>query len=323
MRAPVKIDELVCQVGAPSASPPATGPNEVEPETLIRQADVALYRAKREGRGQFRFFEPEMDARSAPRARLEMELRQALAAGQVTPYYQPLVDLDRHRSRASRRCRAGSSPAGDVPPEVFIPIAEDSGLIGELGDQLLARPASTPAPGPSDSTLAFNISPVQLRDATARPARAGHLRETGLPPSRLELEITESAIVGDSRGAGRSLDRACAAPACASRSTISAPAIPASTTCAAPFDKIKIDRSFVDAARRRRATARAIVRAIIGLGQRPRPGRPPPRASRPRASLLISRRRAATRARATCSARRCPASEVRALLRKPAVAKVA
>jgi diguanylate cyclase (GGDEF)-like protein len=234
-------------------------------DTLVRRADLALYRAKAEGRSITRFFEPAMDAHVERRTTIERELRSAIAANQIEVHYQPLVSLDGGRIIGFEALARWNSPAlGTVFPNVFIAIAEESGLIHRLGEQLLRIACRDAKSWPDEYTLAFNISPMQLRDPTLGLRVLAILGETGLPPSRLELEITESAIVGDALLAQRVIDELRGAGVRIALDDFGTGYATMSQLLSFRFDKIKIDRSFVSNLGNDTGSE-VIVRAIIGL----------------------------------------------------------
>ncbi len=168
-----------------------------DPAELVRKADIALYRAKGLGRSAMSFFEPDMDAHIRERDGLERELRAALAAGLIEPWYQPLIDLKTGNIRGFEALARWNRPEGEIGPERFIPLAEDCGLIGPLTDFLLSKACAQAAAWPHGLELAFNVSPVLLRDAAFGLRVLERLNRSGLAPNRLELEITESALVQD------------------------------------------------------------------------------------------------------------------------------
>ena len=254
--------ETALGVGIGIAVSPDDG---VTADDLVRRADLALYRAKAEGHSFTRFFEPAMDAHVERRTTIERELRAAVADQNIEVHYQPLVHLDGDRIIGFEALARWTSPTlGVVVPNVFITIAEECGLIHRLGDQLLRTACRDALDWPSDFTLAFNISPLQLRDPTFGLRVLGILGETGLPPARLELEITESAIVGDALLAQRMIDQLRAAGVRIALDDFGTGYATMSQLLAFRFDKIKIDRSFVsnlDSG----SDSKIIVRAIIGL----------------------------------------------------------
>jgi diguanylate cyclase (GGDEF)-like protein len=236
-------------------------------DDLVRRADLALYRAKAEGRSLTRFFEPAMDAHVERRTAIESELRKAVAGETIAVHYQPLVHLDGGRIIGFEALARWTNPVlGSVPPDVFIPIAEECGLIHRLGDQLLRTACREAVRWPIDFTLAFNISPLQLRDPTLGLRVLAILGETGYPPARLELEITESAIVGDALLAQHLIDELRNAGVRIALDDFGTGYATMSQLLAFRFDKIKIDRSFV---RNLGGTdgSEVIVRAIIGLAK--------------------------------------------------------
>ena len=234
---------------------------------IMRRADVALYKAKTDRRTATRFFDDEMDRYVRERETMERELRKAVAAEDIRPEFQPLVDLTTKQIIGFEAlARWDHKELGEIPPERFIPIAEDCGLIGELGDQLLRRACRAASDWPAHVTLAFNISPVQLRDRTLGLRILSILGETGISPQRLELEITESALVHDLTAAQETLG--------ALRDVGVRIALDDFGTGYSSLyhlrnfklDKIKIDRSFVANMSSERESAE-IVTALVGLGQ--------------------------------------------------------
>lgn len=236
-------------------------------DDLVRRADLALYRAKAEGRSFTHFFEPAMDAYVERRAMVESELRAAVAAEQVDVHYEPLVNLIGDRIIGFEALARWHSPAlGQVEPHVFLTVAEECGLIHRLGDQLLRAACREAMNWPDDFTLAFKISPLQLRNATMGLRVLGILGETGLPPARLELEITESAIVSEPILAQRLIDELRAARVRIALRDFGTGRATMSQLLSLRFDRIKIDRSFVSSLGSNQGS-RGNVRAIIGLAQ--------------------------------------------------------
>jgi len=246
----------------------AVAPNDGHTaDDLVRRADLALYRAKAEGRSCTRFFEPAMDAHVERRRLIERELRSATAGNQIEVHYQPLVNLGGDRIVGFEALARWQSPVlGTVAPSVFITIAEESGLIHRLSDQLLRIACREARNWPEHLTLAFNISPVQLRDATLGLRVLAILGETGLSPQRLELEITESAIVGDGPLARQMIDELRAAGVRIALDDFGTGYATMSQLLSFRFDKIKIDRSFVERLGSN-SGSEVIVRAIIGLAK--------------------------------------------------------
>jgi diguanylate cyclase (GGDEF)-like protein len=238
-----------------------------EHDEIVRRADLALYRAKAEGRSTIRFFEAAMDAHVERRMRIERELRNALAARSIVPHYQPLVSLvDNRVIGFEALARWESEELGIIPPAVFIPIAEETGIIGELGDQLLRRACLDGMAWPADIKLAFNISPIQLRDGSLGLRVLNILADTGFDPHRLELEITESALVDNLEMAQQVIGQLRQAGVRIALDDFGTGYATLGQLQKLHLDKIKIDRSFVD----RLDTdneSRVIVQAILGLAK--------------------------------------------------------
>jgi diguanylate cyclase (GGDEF)-like protein len=234
-------------------------------DELVRRADLALYRAKAEGQSTVRFFESEMDAHVEQRMRIERELRNALAAQTIVPYYQPLVSIADNRVIGFEAlARWQNEELGFISPVVFIPIAEECGLIGELGEQLLRRACMDAATWPADIKLAFNISPLQLRNASLGLRILSILGSTGFDPHRLEIEITESALVENLEVAQRVIDQLRQAGIRIALDDFGTGYATLRQLQTLHLDKIKIDRSFVDRVSNDKESM-VIVRAILGL----------------------------------------------------------
>ncbi len=233
---------------------------------LMHRADVGLHRAKAEGRGCFRFFDPGTDARVRAVAQLGSELRQAVADEDVVPHFQPLIDLVTGGLVGVEMLARWPHPArGMISPGEFIPLAEDSGLIGPLTVSLLRQGCRAAQGWPSPVTLAFNLSPLQLRDPALPSTIAGVLAETGFPAARLELEVTESALVGDLALARRLLEEIKALGVRLALDDFGTGYSSLRHLQLLPFDKLKIDQSFVGAMVADRESAK-IVSAVVGLG---------------------------------------------------------
>jgi predicted signal transduction protein with EAL and GGDEF domain len=185
----------------------ALGPLDgATPDTLVRNAEIALYRAKADGRGRHCFFEPAMDAAMQARRSLELGLRDALAKGEFELHYQPLFDLRQWRVCGFEALLRWRRPGiGLVPPSDFIPLAEETGLITPIGEWVLRQACTDAAQWPAWVKVAVNLSPVQFRSAGAVPVVRAALAASGLRPDRLELEITESLLVQDLRAAAARL----------------------------------------------------------------------------------------------------------------------
>ena len=236
-------------------------------EAVLRRADIALQQAKESGRASVRFFEPAMNERVETRAWIERGLRAALPANSITPAYQPLVTLkDSVITGFEVLARWESPDFGMVPPDIFIPIAEETGLIKELGDRLLRQACRDAAAWPSNLVLAFNISPRQLQDSTLGLRILAILAEAGFSPHRLEVEITETALVGEVEIARKVIGDLRTAGVRIALDDFGTGYATLSQLVALRFDKIKIDRSFIGRIGKD-GDSTVIVRAIIGLVQ--------------------------------------------------------
>jgi len=235
-------------------------------DRLLKNADMALYRAKGDGKGTFRYFEAEMDARAQARRRLEVDLRTALAAGEFVLHYQPLVDL---ASSAITGCEAlirwPHATRGMIPPCDFIPIAEETGLISQIGTFVLRRACADAARWPAHVKVAVNLSPVQFRTGNLLQTVIDALDACKLSPRRLELEITETLLLERSESVLATLHALRALGVRISMDDFGTGYSSLSYLRSFPFDKIKIDRSFIHGLQTQ-ADSQAIVRAIVSLG---------------------------------------------------------
>jgi EAL domain-containing protein (putative c-di-GMP-specific phosphodiesterase class I) len=232
---------------------------------LVRRADRALYRAKSEGRSSIRFFEPEMDAHVTRRMQIERELRSAVASGLIQPHYQPLVSLEGNQIIGFEAlARWESKNLGFVPPDVFIPLAEELGLIGILGDQLFQRACADANQWPSPLILAFNISAIQLREPAFGLRILSMLDQSGFSPRRLEIEITETALVDNVEIARVVIDELRAAGVRIALDDFGTGYATLTQLLSFHLDKIKIDQSFVSCIANNKDSL-VIVRAILGL----------------------------------------------------------
>ncbi|MFZ5736499.1 MAG: bifunctional diguanylate cyclase/phosphodiesterase [Pseudomonadota bacterium] len=237
----------------------------VDLDQLVKNADLAMYSAKAEGRRTFRFFEPEMDAVAKARRQLEFDLRSAVADHAFEIHYQPLVDLG---SGAITGCEAllrwRHPTRGMISPAEFIPIAEDTGLINEIGAWTLATACSEAATWDADITLAVNISPVQFRQPSLALLVASVLGASRLPANRLELEITEAVLIHDDDAALSTLTQLRALGVRISLDDFGTGYSSLSYLQRFPFDKIKIDRSFVGDIGTAEGSS-AIVQAVVNI----------------------------------------------------------
>jgi diguanylate cyclase (GGDEF)-like protein/PAS domain S-box-containing protein len=236
------------------------------PEQLLKNADMALYRAKTDGRGVYRFFEPEMDARMQARHALELDLRKAIVQGEFELLYQPLVDI---RTEEVNGCEAlirwKHPERGMILPLEFIPLAEETGLIVPIGEWVLRQACMEAAIWPSHVKIAVNLSPVQLKSKSLLTTVTMALAASGLSPSRLELEITETVLLQESDSTLAILHQLRAIGIGISMDDFGTGYSSLSYLRKFPFDKIKIDRSFI-----RDVSAGgdsvAIVRAVAAMG---------------------------------------------------------
>jgi diguanylate cyclase (GGDEF)-like protein len=215
-------------------------------DQLLKNADLAMYGAKSDGRRTYRFFEREMDARVRARRTLETDLRQAIADGEFEIDYQPVVDLE---SGAVSGCEAllrwRHPRRGMIPPAEFIPVAEDTGLIGQLGEWVLAQACAEAATWPDHVRLAVNVSPVQFRNHTLALHVASALAASRLDANRLELEITEAVLIRDDEAALAVLHQLRAIGVRIALDDFGTGYSSLSYLQRFPFDKIKIDRCFI------------------------------------------------------------------------------
>jgi diguanylate cyclase (GGDEF)-like protein/PAS domain S-box-containing protein len=238
-----------------------------EPDQLLRNADMALYRAKGEGRGTYHFFQPEMDAQMQARHSLELDLRKALLAGEFELYYQPLIDLDGDRvSGFEALVRWNHPERGLIGPDDFIPVAEEIGLIVPIGDWVLKQACRDAVNWPGDLTVAVNLSAVQFRSPVLALSVAGALGMSGLSASRLELEITETVLLQDNRAVLDVLHQFRKLGVRISMDDFGTGYSSLSYLRSFPFDKIKIDRSFICELGKENDCV-AIIRAVTRLGR--------------------------------------------------------
>jgi diguanylate cyclase (GGDEF)-like protein/PAS domain S-box-containing protein len=232
---------------------------------LMKCADLALYRAKAEGRGLFRFFEPEMDARIQRRRALEIDLRRALPSGEFHLVYQPLLNLANNALTGMEALLRWDHPDRDLTPAEFIPVAEETGLIVPLGEWVLRRACAEAAQWPDAIRVAVNLSPVQFRNRGLVTMVTQALAAAGLPATRLEIEITEAALLQKDEMTVAMLHQLRALGVRISMDDFGTGYSSLSYLRSFPFDKIKIDRSFI-ADIERNGDSEAIIRAIAELG---------------------------------------------------------
>jgi predicted signal transduction protein with EAL and GGDEF domain len=242
---------------------PADGTDMV---ALLRNADAALYRAKAEGRGAIRFFEADMDRMLHDRRALQADLALAVTRNELQLYFQPQSRMTGQIIGFEALLRWDHLRRGFVPPDTFIPLAEESGLIDQIGEWVLREACKEAATWRKPLQIAINLSPLQLRKPELVPLVHSVLLETGLPPERLVLEITEGALMDDYSRAVSILRRLKALGIRIAMDDFGTGYSSLSYLQSFPFDKIKIDQTFV-ANLERNAQSAAIVRTVISLGR--------------------------------------------------------
>jgi diguanylate cyclase (GGDEF)-like protein len=219
----------------------------VDLDQILKNADLAMYAAKSAGRRTYRFFEPDMDAQIKARRKLEVELRQAITDEALEVYYQPCVSLsDDSITGCEALVRWRHFERGMISPAEFIPIAEETGLINQLGEWVLATACAEAATWPGDIRLAVNVSPVQFKSGTLALKIVAALAASGLPASRLELEITEAVLIRDDEAALAILHQLRKIGVRIALDDFGTGYSSLSYLQRFPFDKIKIDRCFVN-----------------------------------------------------------------------------
>jgi diguanylate cyclase (GGDEF)-like protein/PAS domain S-box-containing protein len=234
-------------------------------DEVLKNADLAMYAAKAAGRRTWRFFEPDMDAQIKARRQLETDLRQAIAYGALEVHYQPLLSLHDDRiSGCEALVRWRHPERGPISPAEFIPIAEDTGLINQLGEWVLNVACAEAATWPDEIRLAVNVSPVQFKSDTLALKIAHALAASGLPARRLELEITEAVLIRDDETALAILHQLRALGVRIALDDFGTGYSSLSYLQRFPFDKIKIDRCFVNDITDSGGSA-SIVQAVVNI----------------------------------------------------------
>ncbi|WP_456667920.1 bifunctional diguanylate cyclase/phosphodiesterase [Bradyrhizobium sp. USDA 3240] len=241
-------------------------------DEVLRSADLALYSAKSGGRGSFRFFEPELDRQLQTRRSLERDMRSALANGEFELHYQPFINVASGETCGFEALLRWHHPQrGMVSPAQFIPLAEETGLIVPLGEWVLRTACAEAGKWPDDLKIAINLSPVQFRSPELVPVIVHALASSGVSPDRLELEVTETAIIQDSEAVFAALSQLHDLGVRIALDDFGTGYSSLSFLQKFPFDKVKIDRSFVSelagATDESRRIARAIVRFAVSLGK--------------------------------------------------------
>jgi EAL domain-containing protein (putative c-di-GMP-specific phosphodiesterase class I) len=234
---------------------------------LLKKADTALYDAKSSGGGICCFYEETMNAALQSRRQIEVGLRRALEQEEFVIHYQPLVDAQTHRVCSFEALVRWNDPEkGLIYPDAFIQIAEASALISGIGQWVLRRACADAAGWDNDIKIAVNLSPSQFRDKNLVASVCAALATSGLPASRLELEITESVLLNDSTTILAILQEIKALGVQISMDDFGTGYSSLSYLRSFPFDKVKIDRSFIKDLPNDK-NAMAIIRAIVGLGE--------------------------------------------------------
>ncbi|MDE2404487.1 MAG: EAL domain-containing protein [Sphingomonadales bacterium] len=266
MAEPFEVADHRLHIGATIGS--ALAPRDcTDPVTLMRYADLALYAAKAEQRGSFRRFDIAMDAAAQRKGRLEAHFREAVRSGALEVHYQPMINLATGETEGYEALlRWTHAEYGAVSPEVFIPLAEEMGLIDGVGQHVLQTACRDAVKWPGQLVLSVNVSPLQFRSGHLLNTVLQSLAASGLPPERLELEITEAVLMDRSHRTESTIRALRALGVGLSMDDFGTGYSSLSYLLSYPFTKIKIDRSFV-LSLGAEENSRAVVRAVVGLGQ--------------------------------------------------------
>jgi diguanylate cyclase (GGDEF)-like protein/PAS domain S-box-containing protein len=238
----------------------------IDPDVLLKSADMALYRAKDNGRSAFSFFEAGMDADMHERRTVEIDMRKAIAAGEFELYYQPLINLEQNSISGFEALLRWNHPTrGIVSPGTFISLAEETGLIIPLGEWVLRQACAEAAKWPDDIKVAINLSPVQFRSKNLVGAVMSAVANAGILSSRVELEITEAILLQNNDATLATLHQLRSLGVGISMDDFGTGYSSLSYLRSFPFDKIKIDQSFVRGLDKN-SDAIAIIHAVSGLG---------------------------------------------------------
>ena len=264
--APFEIGDHTVVIGASVGI--AIAPDDgSDPDQLLKNADMALYRAKGEGRARFHFFEMEMDVKAQSRRLLELDLRRAVGSGEFELFYQPIVNLAENRITGFEALLRWNHPTrGRVPPSEFIPVAEETGLIGSIGEWVIRNACNEAKTWPTDLRVSVNVSPVQFRSKGLAAIVTSAVANSGLLPNRLELEITETVLMHNNEETLATLNQLQSLGVRISMDDFGTGYSSLSFLRSFPFDKIKIDQSFVRALIDN-PDCIGIIRAIADLGQ--------------------------------------------------------
>ena len=245
----------------------ALGPNDgTNPDRLTKNADLAMYRAKADGGNTYRFFEPQMDARMQARRETELDLRKAIVNEEFELHYQPLINLEAGRVTCFEALVRWRHPVrGLIPPLEFIPIAEETGLIVALGRWVLREACAEATTWPREITVAVNVSAAQFNNHNLVQDVIAALESSGLPGSRLELEITELVLLKDNETTVATLREVHSLGVKIAMDDFGTGYSSLGYLLRIPFDKIKIDQSFIRSLADRKDSL-AVLRAVVGLG---------------------------------------------------------
>jgi diguanylate cyclase (GGDEF)-like protein len=267
LTAPIRFkeSEIVSTVSIGVALAPVDGTN---PERLLKSADLALYKCKSDGRNCVSFFRPEMDAELLERIELEKTIRNAVVNDRFVLHYQPMIQLSGRRLVGFEALiRLPAEDGTLIPPLAFIPVAEELRLIDKIGAWVVREACRTAMLWPKHLTIAVNLSPAQFAAGSVSAMVAAALAETGIEPRRLELEITETLLLGNTEAIVTELQTLKAMGVAIVMDDFGTGYSSLSYLWRFPFDKIKIDRSFMQGFDGSPRDAETVVRTIIGLGR--------------------------------------------------------
>jgi diguanylate cyclase (GGDEF)-like protein len=262
---PYRIDgnRIGCGASMGVALLPDDGPDI---ETVMQSADLALYHAKVGGRNQLRFFDPAMTRELVRKKEIETELRAAIRKDELSIFFQPIVDLKSGKIRTFEALVRWFHPEkGELRPDEFIPVAEETGVIITLGNWITSQAAKAAAQWPADVTVAVNLSPIQIRAPGAALGILNAIRDAGLPPHRLELEVTESLFIDDSEHTARFMEELAGHGVRFALDDFGSGYSSLGYINLFPFMKIKVDRSFVSGPNIGKKSD-AIIRAVAEMG---------------------------------------------------------
>ncbi|NBW76318.1 MAG: EAL domain-containing protein [Sphingomonadaceae bacterium] len=264
---PYQIDGSRCVIGASVgiAIAPYDG---ITSEELVRSADLALYASKGGGRGQFRFYSSDLHSEAERRKQIEDDLRDALASDQMRVVYQPIVDATENKVVSLEALARWDHPElGEISPGIFIPIAEEANLIGQLGDWVLKQACSDASEWPGSVRVSVNVSAAQFGNHGFPALVAQALAYSGLPPERLELELTESVFLGDKSATEEMFTALKMLGVRLALDDFGTGYSSLSYLQHAPFDKIKIDKSFISEVTQPGSRNAAIISSIVSLAK--------------------------------------------------------